>query len=150
MFLPQPTFAFCQTVHFSAACLELRTIFFSFFSSLPTSFNFLSHLFLFIIVLQQHQFRHQLVQDLWDRSRTKIVMNTVSFTKVFYWRKSVGFFCRIVCLIIDGLAKFHACMNMGLSVFQYIIRKCFLASISDTCVPKVLVCKLNGKPTVSI
>ena len=66
------------------------------------STNFLqfsfSSLFLFIIVLQQHQFRHQLVQDLWDRSRTKTVMNTVSFTKVFYWRKSVGFFVELCVL----------------------------------------------------
>ena len=69
-----------------------------FFSSLPTSFNFLSHLFLFIIVLQQHQFRHQLVQDLWDRSSTKIVMNKASFTKVFYGRKSVSFFVELCVL----------------------------------------------------
>ena len=70
----------------------------SLFSSLPTSFNFLSHLFLFIIVLQQHQFRHQLVQDLWDRSSTKIVMNKASFIKVFYGRKSVSFFVELCVL----------------------------------------------------
>ena len=95
----------------------------SFHSSLATSFNFLPHLFLFILVLQQPSISLdwlQLVQDLLDRSidedgeckENTFFLNYRVFSPLVRSVSSVFLHCDCYT-IIDGLAKFHAYLNMG-------------------------------------
>ena len=97
--------------------------FFSIVSPLATSFNFLPHLFLFILVLQQPSISLdwlQLVQDLLDRSidedgeckENTFFLNYRVFSTLLRSVSSVFLHCDCYT-IIDGLAKFHAYLNMG-------------------------------------